>query len=182
MDDNNTKMPVAGSGEGNNPASATLLLPQPVKGHNSVDPPLGWFDKFISLCPKSDKKTQGLLDSGSSPNGVATIKIVPVQQGSVDLIAGSSPPVQWHSYGSRWWLVVSVVLLNLANYSHWVSFPAVTKISAKYYDQSGEMMDRIPTVSYALGIPFCLIATFSVEKNGLKNCLLFGGTLTGIGM
>ena len=38
-------------------------------------------------------------------------------------------------YPERWWLLLTVVLLNLANYSHWVAFPSVAKNAAKYYDQ-----------------------------------------------
>jgi len=84
-------------------------------------------------------------------------------------------------YPDRWWLLVAVVLLNLANYSHWVAFPSVAKSGAKYYDQSGKSMDLIPTVSYGLGVPCCLIATYIVEKYGLKTGLHIGGFLTGIG-
>lgn len=84
-------------------------------------------------------------------------------------------------YPARWWLLVTVVSLNLANYSHWVAFPSVAKSTAKYYDQSGERMDLIPTVSYGLGIPCCLVATFIVEKYGLKTGLHIGGSLTGFG-
>lgn len=84
-------------------------------------------------------------------------------------------------YPQRWWLLATVVLLNLANYSHWVAFPSVAKNAAKYYDQTGERMDLIPTVSYGLGIPCCLLATYVVERLGLKTGLHIGGSLTGIG-
>ena len=48
-------------------------------------------------------------------------------------------------------ILATVVILNLANYSHWVAFPSIAKNAAKHYDQSGERMDLIPTVSYGLG-------------------------------
>ena len=54
-------------------------------------------------------------------------------------------------------------------------------MTAQYYDQPGERMDLIPTVSYGLGIPFCIIATYVVERFGLKVGLHIGGFLTGIG-
>ena len=38
-------------------------------------------------------------------------------------------------YPERWWLLLTVVLLNLENYSHWVAFPSIAKNAAKYYDQ-----------------------------------------------
>ena len=42
-------------------------------------------------------------------------------------------------------------------------------------------MDLIPTLSYGLGVPCCLLATYVVERHGLKNGLQIGGFLTGIG-
>merc|ERR1712241_985890 len=71
---------------------------------------------------------------------------------------------QYRVYPQRWWILSTVVMLNLANYSHWVAFPSVAKTTAKHYDQDGETMDLIPTVSYGLGA-------------GLH----IGGILTGIG-
>ena len=54
-------------------------------------------------------------------------------------------------------------------------------MTAQYYNQPGERMDLIPTVSYGLGVPFCMIATYVVERFGLKVGLHIGGILTGIG-
>jgi hypothetical protein len=44
-------------------------------------------------------------------------------------------PSSFRVYPERWWLLLTVVLLNLANYSHWVAFASVAKNAAKYYDQ-----------------------------------------------
>ena len=80
----------------------------------------------------------------------------------------------------------TVILLNLANFAHWIAFPAIAKKAAAYYDvsgfaewelgidmicitlPSGEELDLIPTVSYAAGVPTCLIATYLIESRGLK--------------
>ncbi len=59
-------------------------------------------------------------------------------------------------------------------------FPFV-QMTAQYYDQSGGRMDLIPTVSYGLGVPFCVIATYVVERFGLRVGLHIGAILTGIG-
>lgn len=91
-------------------------------------------------------------------------------------------PIEKHNlYPQRWWLVITVILMNLANYSHWVAFPSVAKSVAKHYDQPGEIIDLIPTVSYGCAIPFTLVATYVVESSGLKTGLLIGGLLTGLG-
>ena len=85
-------------------------------------------------------------------------------------------------YPERWWLLATVVILNLGNYAHFVAFPSIAKQAAKHYDQSGEMMDLIPTVSMAFGVPFTLIGAYIVDRYGLKIGLQIGGYLTGIGL
>ena len=75
----------------------------------------------------------------------------------------------------------TVILLNLANFAHWIAFPAVAKKAAAYYDVSGEELDLIPTVSYAAGVPTCLIATYLIEARGLKVGVKIGAYLTGFG-
>ena len=62
---------------------------------------------------------------------------------------------------------------------HWV--PSVAKQTAKYYDKTGAVMDYIPTVSFAVGLPAIFVATFVIEKFGLKVCLKTGGILSGFG-
>ena len=79
----------------------------------------------------------------------------------------------------RWWLTGTVILLNLANYAHWIAFPAVAKKAAAYYDVTGDKLDVIPTISYAAGVPTCLVATYIVEQKGLKLGLRIGAYLTG---
>ncbi len=44
-----------------------------------------------------------------------------------------SAPVGYQSYGRRWLVLLSVLLLNLANYSGWISFAAVTSKAADFY-------------------------------------------------
>jgi hypothetical protein len=78
-------------------------------------------------------------------------------------------------------MLATVLLLNFANYSHWVAFASVTKNSAKYYDTTGDRIDLITIVSYALGIPCCILSAYAVETWGLKARLKFGGIMTGIG-
>ena len=54
-------------------------------------------------------------------------------------------------------------------------------MTAKYYDQPGDSMDLIPTLSYGLGVPCTVMATVIVERRGLRVGLLIGGFLTGVG-
>ena len=57
----------------------------------------------------------------------------------------------------------------------------VLQVAAEYYDQNGDAMDWIPTLSYGLGVPCGILATYVVERYGLKHGIQFGGALTGIG-
>jgi len=88
---------------------------------------------------------------------------------------------QYQVYTERWWIMGTVILLNLANFAHWIAFPAVAKKAAAYYNVSGEELDLIPTISYAAGIPTCLIATYLIEAKGLKYGIKIGAYLTGFG-
>ena len=65
-------------------------------------------------------------DSGATAKSVETDQML-FEQKTEKLI--------FKVYPERWWLLMTVVLLNLANYSHWVAFPSVAKNAAKYYDQ-----------------------------------------------
>ena len=68
---------------------------------------------------------------------------------SDDISASTSTPsvTEFTLYSSRWILLVSVTLLNLANYSHWVAFASVAKQGAEYYQVSG------PEVKYSIDNP-----------------------------
>ena len=53
-------------------------------------------------------------------------------------VSSSIPSISGYKlYSSRWILLISVTLLNLANYSHWVAFASVAKQAAEYYQVSG---------------------------------------------
>ena len=76
---------------------------------------------------------------------------------------------------------MTVALLSFANYGHWIAFGSITKSAAKYYDQTGNRVDLITVISYSMAMPFNIIATYAVEKWGLKFGLKLGGILNGIG-
>ena len=57
----------------------------------------------------------------------------------------------------------------------------VFRQAAAYYDVTGEHLDLIPTISYAAGVPTCLVATYLIESRGLRTGIRIGAYLTGIG-
>ena len=55
------------------------------------------------------------------------------------------------------------------------------KSVAKYYQQSGDTVDLIPTISSLLGVPCSLLAAYFICRFGLKHGLYFGSIFTGLG-
>ena len=55
------------------------------------------------------------------------------------------------------------------------------KVAAKYYNQTGEALDMIPTLSTGTGIPLALIATYMVDSQGIKTGIHIAALLTAIG-
>ena len=100
---------------------------------------------------------------------------------SFSIFTGPITIFQYRGYPERWWILIIVLLLNLANASHLVAFPSVARLAAKYYEQTDEMMELIPKISFGLGIPSYLLAIFVVERFGLRIGLHVGGYLTAIG-
>jgi len=48
----------------------------------------------------------------------------------------------YRSYPQRWSLVASVAFLNIANYSHWISFASVSSKAAIFYQVSPDDITR----------------------------------------
>ena len=75
-----------------------------------------------------------------------------------------------------------MTLVYGGNYCHWIAYPSVGKVAAKYYNQTGEVIDMIPTLSTGTGIPLALIATYLVDSRGIKTGIHTAAVLTAIGM
>ncbi len=89
---------------------------------------------------------------------------------------------EYHSYSSRWLLLTSVSLLNVANYSHWISFASVRSRAAHFYRVSDSLVQLLISVSYSLAVPCCAGATVLLGRHqGLRNGLWVGAALTVIG-
>lgn len=149
--------------------------PPPAKLKDQLSKKLLLKERFLSKITFKSASSDSNQNPDSSIVRVETSELIMVQPDDQFQV------VQYQVYPQRWWVLATVVILNLANYSHWVAFPSIAKNAAKHYDQSGERMDLIPTVSYGLGVPCCLLATYVVERFGLRVGLHIGGVLTGIG-
>ncbi len=42
----------------------------------------------------------------------------------------------YKSYPQRWWILISVVILTISNFAHWISFASVTSKSSIFFRRS----------------------------------------------
>ena len=57
----------------------------------------------------------------------------------------------YRDYNSRWVVLTTVFLLNLANNALWISFSSVSDKSAQYYDKQFEAIDWLGTIGFIVG-------------------------------
>ena len=89
--------------------------------------------------------------------------------------------VGYKVYPERWWILASIFTLFISAGSHIAAFPSVSYKAAKHYDQSGEMIDLLPTASHGSRTIGLVIAIFVAKKSGLKLFIFIGGSLIFIG-
>ena len=83
-------------------------------------------------------------------------------------------PCSYTVYPRRWFVLVTVALLNLSTNALWMSYPAVANVSAEYFDKDLNSVDLFGTIGLYVGIPFCLISTFIYDFYGFRTGMLFG--------
>ena len=90
--------------------------------------------------------------------------------------------IQGHvDYPSRWGVLWTVFLLNIANNALWISFSSVATTSASYYEKSIDDIDWLGSIGFIVGVPMCLISTWVVDRFGLRTAIFIGTFLTFMG-
>ena len=84
-------------------------------------------------------------------------------------------------YSGRWWMLISMVLLNFGSQGHLTALASVTNHCSRYYDQAGERIMMIFTISAFTSAVSWLICSYVIEAVGLKTSMRFGGTMTFVG-
>lgn len=87
----------------------------------------------------------------------------------------------YRDYNARWGVLLTVFLLNIANNALWISFSAVSDLSAKYYQKSFSDIDWLGTIGFMVGIPTCLASTWICDRFGLRLAVHIGAILTALG-
>ena len=66
-------------------------------------------------------------------------------------------------------VLLTVTLLTLANNALWISYAAVANVAADYFQKDVNTdIDLLSTISFYVGIPMCLIATYVVDAFGFR--------------
>jgi hypothetical protein len=82
---------------------------------------------------------------------------------------GPRGDASYHTYPQRWLVLLTVTLLTLSNNALWISYAAVAPVAAEYFDKDvNTEIDLLSTVSFYVGIPMCLVATYVVDALGFR--------------
>jgi hypothetical protein len=87
----------------------------------------------------------------------------------------------YKSYPQRWWILISVVILTISNFAHWICFASVTSKSSIFFQRSNKDISRIITVASAVAFPSCIVATIVLMRFGIRTGIFIGGFLTFLG-
>jgi len=93
----------------------------------------------------------------------------------------SNPNSGYTLYQRRWLVLLTVGALNLGNNALWISYSSIADTTAQYFKVSVDEVDLLGTISFIVGIPVCLVATYSVNALGLKTGVYAGSVLTLLG-
>lgn len=74
----------------------------------------------------------------------------------------------YQDYPARWSVLLAVVMLNIANNALWISYSSVATQSADYYEKEVSDIDWLGTIGFLVGIPFCLVSTWVVDRFGIR--------------
>jgi len=84
-------------------------------------------------------------------------------------------------YTRRWFVLLTLAFLNLSNNALWISYSAVADVTGEYFKISADDVDLLGTISFIVGIPMCLGATYIVNSRGFKTGIYCGSVLTLMG-
>ena len=84
-------------------------------------------------------------------------------------------------YLGRWWILICVFLLRFAKSGHLFSFAAVSNKCATYYNQTGDRIDLILSVSYMVGAAFWILNAYTIDAWGIKRTLWCSGLMIFLG-
>uniref|UniRef100_H2YH06 Major facilitator superfamily (MFS) profile domain-containing protein n=1 Tax=Ciona savignyi TaxID=51511 RepID=H2YH06_CIOSA len=88
---------------------------------------------------------------------------------------------KYASYAKRWFVLGAVVILNLTGAMIWLTFTTVAYPTADYYETNLATVNGLSLVYMISGIPIGAVATWMLERHGLKPALLISAWFTAVG-
>merc|ERR1712192_349726 len=123
------------------------------KDIESSPPPTHILFNYTShLCPGSIKKTaQPITMEGGS--------------GEAGTVVGEGI---YKTYPRRWFVMASIMSLNIVDYCLSISFGPVASQASEYYQVSGPTIDLIPPIALAINMPGMFCAVYCIDRFGVK--------------
>eukprot|EP00049_Salpingoeca_infusionum_P006786 m.111332 g.111332 ORF g.111332 m.111332 type:complete len:480 (+) comp13443_c0_seq1:1288-2727(+) len=84
-------------------------------------------------------------------------------------------------YGSRWFMLAILVLLQISNAMVWIGFSPIISIAQHYYDTTVTMIDVQSIVFMAVSVPLGFVGSWALNTLGLRKSIVAAGALNGLG-
>ncbi|XP_067131401.1 uncharacterized protein B0416.5-like [Centruroides vittatus] len=84
-------------------------------------------------------------------------------------------------YGRRWFVLLTITLLNVSNTELWACFSCVSTIAQRYYDASESQISLLSMIYFICCIPTGIFALWFVDYIGLKKGVWLGAWLNVVG-
>ncbi|XP_041371092.1 solute carrier family 49 member A3-like [Gigantopelta aegis] len=84
-------------------------------------------------------------------------------------------------YKWRWYMVLVVCLINMANALIWICFSPITSITTEYYGISSWQVNWLSLIFVVVSIPFGFTASWLIDTLGLRTSIILAAWLNVIG-
>ena len=71
-------------------------------------------------------------------------------------------------YNRRWLVLAATAIPSFAASALWITYAPIISFVAVYYDKTQDQVNQLSVIGFVIGIPLSLIATWLVEKVGLR--------------
>ncbi|KAI9592265.1 major facilitator superfamily domain-containing protein [Syncephalis fuscata] len=90
-------------------------------------------------------------------------------------------PTVYRLYKMRWIILITIVLVNVANAMIWITYSAIANIGAAYFDVSLTTTNMLGLVFYICYLVASIPSAFVIDRHGIKAGLLYGTVGTTLG-
>lgn len=74
----------------------------------------------------------------------------------------------YKTYPQRWFLLTSLVLLNISSAINWITFSAISNIAADYFHVSLTLVNFLSVIFYLAYVVVSLFSSWVLDTKGLR--------------